>query len=282
MLLIKSLMKTFCCSLILLAATCAFAQKPAVTTTPVAPPPQTGPTAAENENAAKARHVLDQMIKALGGDAYMSYTTIQSTGRSYRFWHGEPSGTGAIFWRFWEYPDKDRMELTKQRDWIIIYRGDQAWEKTFRGTAALEPDDLKEYLETRAYSNEYVLRQWLKAPGTSLFYDGTTIAEQHPAEKVTIMDAQNRAVSYYINSDTHLPIKKTYSVRDPQTKDRDDVEEVYDNYRLLQGIQTPLSWTWNRNGQMHRQRFLNTVTYNAPLADTLFQPGPVNYNPKKK
>ena len=275
-------MRTFFCSLVLLAATCALAQKPAVTTTPVAPPPQTGPTAAENENAAKARQVLDQMIRALGGDAYMSYTTMTVTGRSYRFWHGEPSGTGVIFWRYWEYPDKDRMELTKQRDWIIIYKGDQAWERTFRGTAQLDPDDLKEYLETRAYSSEYVLRQWLKAAGTSLFYDGATIAEQKPAEKVTIMDAQNRAVSYYIDSNTHLPIKKTYTVRDPQTKDRDDVEEVYDNYRLLQGIQTPLSWTWNRNGQMHRQRFLNTVTYNAPLADTLFQPGAVNYNPKKK
>jgi hypothetical protein len=275
-------MRTLFCSLVLLASTCALAQKPAVVTTPVAPPPQTGPTAAENENSAKARQVLDRMIRALGGDAYMSYTTMTETGRSYRFWHGEPAGTGVVFWRFWEYPDKDRMELTKQRDWIIIYKGDGAWEKTFRGTAKLDPDDLKEYLETRSYSNEYVLRQWLKAPGTSLFYDGATIAEQRPAEKVTIMDAQNRAVSYFIDSNTHLPIKKSYTVRDPQTKDRDDVEEVYDNYRLIQGIQTPLSWTWNRNGQMHRQRFLNTVSYNAPFAATLFQPDAVNYNPKKK
>lgn len=276
-------MKKLLCSLLLLAATCAFAQKPAVTTTPVEPPPPpTGPTAAENENSAQARKVLDQMIRALGGNAYLSYTTRSETGRTYRFFHGEPSGTGVVFWRFWQYPDKDRMELTKQRDWIVIYNGNEGFEKTFRGTAKLDPEDLKQYLEIRAYSNEYVLRQWLKAPGTTLFYDGSTIAEQKPADKVTIMDAQNRGVTYYISSETHLPLKKTWTIRDPQTRDRDQMEEIYDNYRLMEGIQTPLSWTWMRNGQMHRQRFLNTVTYNTAFTDAMFAPGPLNYDKTKK
>src|SRR5207237_6148839 len=170
------------------------------------------------------------------------------------------AGTGVQFWRYWKYPDKDRIELTKQRDWYVVYNGDQAWETTYRGTALLDRDDLKEYLQRREYSNEYVLRRWLKAPGTALFYEGATIAEQKPAEKVTIMDAQNRSVSYFIASDSHLLIKKTFTVRDPATGERTEESEVYDNYRLLQGIQSPLSWTWFRNGEMYRQRFLNTVT----------------------
>jgi hypothetical protein len=281
-------MKRLFGSLLILAAACALAQeKPPVVNTPVEPPrqatnPPAAPVQTDNENARHARELLDQMIHALGGDAYLTYSTRNEVGRSFRFFHGEPSGTGVQYWRFWKYPDMDRMEMTKQRDWIVIYKGDHAWEMTFRGTANMDPDELKLYLLGREYSNEWVLRRWLNAPGTSLFYDGQTIAEQRPAEKVTVMDAQNRGVSYFISTDTHLPVKKSYNVRDPKTGDRDEWSETYDNYRLIQGIQTPLSWTWYRNDQMTRQRFLNTVSYNAALPDSDFDAGPVNYNPLKK
>jgi hypothetical protein len=274
-------MKRLFCSLLLATATGAYAQKPAVTTTPVAPPPAAS-IPVDDANARQARALLDQMLRALGGDAYLNYQTREETGRHYRFYQGESKGTGLLFWRYWRYPDKDRMELTKQRDWIVIHNGDQAWETTFRGTTTLDPEDLKEYLRGREFSNEYVLRRWLKAPGTVLFYDGATLAEQKPADKVTILDAQNRAVSYYISSETHLPIKKSYTLRDPETRERYEEEEIYDNYRLMQGIQTPLSWTWLRNKEMRRQRFLNTVTYNTPIPDARFEAGPLNYDRKKK
>ena len=276
-------MRRICCSLVLLAAS-ALAQKPAVVTTPPPTPPPVATTGAalnDNENSKQAKALLDQMLRVLGGDAYLNYQTREDVGRTYRFYHGNPSGTGVQFWRYWQFPDKDRMELTKQRDWIVIYNGDQAWETTYKGTTTLAEDDLKEYLQRREYSNEYVLRRWLKAPGTSLFYEGATIAESKPADKVTIMDAQNRAVSYYINRESHLPIKKSYTVRD-ETGERTAEDEVYDNYRLLQGIQSPLSWTWFRNGEMYRQRFLNTVTYNTPQPAARFTAGPINYNPLKK
>lgn len=273
-------MRRVLCSLLLLAAT-TFAQKPAVVSAPSKPAPaNTIPNNSENARHAKA--LLDQMVRALGGDAYLTYQTREEVGRTYRFYHGNPSGTGVQFWRTWKYPDKDRMELTKQRDWIVIYNGDQAWEKTFRGTTVLDPDDLKDYLSRREFSNEYILRRWLKAPGTALFYDGATIAEQKPVDQITIMDAQNRGVTFYISSDSHLPIKKSYTLRDPGTGDRTEIDEVYDNYRLIQGIQSPLSWTWSANGEMTRQRFLNTVSYNTPVADAQFDAGPLHYDPKKK
>ena len=278
--LMKSPMRKLLGSLLLVAAT-AFAQKPAVVSAP-APPAPANTIPNDSENARHARKLLDQMLRALGGDAYLTYQTRTEVGRTYRFYHGNPVGAGVQFWRTWKYPDRDRMELTKQRDWIVIYKGDQAWETTFRGTTVLDKDDLKDYLLRREYSNEYVLRRWLKAPGTAFFYDGATLAEQKPAEQITIMDAQNRGVTFYIASDSHLPIKKSYTLRDPATGDRTQVDEIYDNYRLIQGIQSPLNWTWSANGEMTRQRFLNTVTYNAPVADTQFDAGPLHYDPKKK
>jgi len=274
-------MRRLLCSLLLLAAT-APAQKPAVTSSAPPAPPVSVPLPIDDENARQAKALLDRMLNALGGGRYLTYAARSESGRTYRFYKGQPAGVGVQFWRFWRYPDKDRMEMFKKRDWIVLYSGDNAWERTFRGTRELDRDDLKAYLRHRPYSNEYVFRQWLKAPGAVLFYDGATVAERKPAEKITIMDAQNRSVSFFIDPTTNLPIKKTYTLRDPETRERSDEEEIYDNYRLIQGIQTPLSWTWKRDDEMVRQRFLNTVTYDPPMADSLFQPGPLDYDWRKK
>ena len=57
----------------------------------------------------KALQILNDMIKALGGDAYLNVRDTKTEGRAYSFYHGQPSGQGLVFWRFWEWPDKDRV-----------------------------------------------------------------------------------------------------------------------------------------------------------------------------
>ena len=57
--------------------------------------------------------MLDKMIAALGGQAYLTYKTRTDSGRSYGFYKGDPNSIGTPFWRFYKYPDKDRIELTK-------------------------------------------------------------------------------------------------------------------------------------------------------------------------
>ena len=46
---------------------------------------------------------------------------------------------GTVYFRYWEWPDKERIELTKQRDIADLYIGDQATEITFRGGQPLDP-----------------------------------------------------------------------------------------------------------------------------------------------
>jgi hypothetical protein len=241
---------------------------------PVMPPDHPAPPpvkqAPDDPGAAKARRLIDQMIEALGGNAYMSYTDMEQSGRTYGFFHGEPSGTGTVFWRMWKWPDKERVELTKQRDWIIIHNGDQASEITFRG---VQPEDKKaseDFFRRRYYSLEVVLRTWLNQPGVALFYEGLASANRRPADQVTIMNANNEGLTIYIDQNTHLPAKKTFTWRDPETRDRVDESELYDNYKQVQGIMTPLSVTRMENDQNTNQRFITTVTYNQGLPDSLF------------
>ncbi len=231
-------------------------------------------------NAKKARAVLDQAIQALGGQAYLNIQDMRQEGRTYGFYHGVPNGEGALFWRFWKYPDKDRVELTKQRDWIVIHNGDVGLETTYRGTRAEDPADLAQFLHRRMFSLEFVLRRWINQPGVALFYDGTTLAERKQVEQVTIMNAKNEAVTLFIDTHTHLPVKKTYTVRDPASREHDEEGEVYDNYRPEQGINTPHSVARSHNGELVSERFIRTVTYNSGLADSLFTAN-INYDPNK-
>src|SRR5664279_2416789 len=109
-------------ALALVVAAFCVAQEAAPQATPAAwPTAQFAATAAKDPGVQKAKQILEDMIRALGGDGYLTLRDMKVEGRSYAFYHGRPSGLGVVYWRFWEWPDKDRIELTKQRDVIELY-----------------------------------------------------------------------------------------------------------------------------------------------------------------
>ena len=235
----------------------------------------------DQANAKKARELLDQMVKALGGQAYLDMQDMLQEGRTYSFHHGEPTSAGVLFWRFYRYPDKERVEVTKQRDVAYVFNGDKGYEITYKGTTEQDPKQVGEFLRRRAHSLDWVVRKWLKDPNVALFYDGAAVAAEKPAEQVTIM-RQDDSVTLYLDTNTHLPIKKSYSWRDPMDKLRNTEDEIYDNYRPTQGIMTPFSITRFSNEEMSNQRFLNTVRYNSNLNDSMFEASVRNDLPKRR
>jgi len=252
-------MKNLVVLLVLSAA--ALAQSPAAS--------QSSPV--DQENANKAKALIQQMIEALGGEDYMNIRDISQEGRTYSLHHGEAEGAGILFWRFYKYPDEERVELTKKRDVIEIFRGNEGFETTYKGTRQQDPKVLNDYIRRRHYALDQVLREWLKEPGIAFFYEGSTVAAQKDTQQVTIMNSRNEGVTLNIDSNTHLPVKKTFSWRDPTDKERNIEDEVYDNYRDVAGIMTPYSVSRLYNGEMSNQRFLHNVEYNKGLADSMFQ-----------
>ena len=245
------------------------------------PTAQYAATAAKDPGVKKAKQILDDMIRALGGDAYLTLRDMKVEGRSYAFYQGRPSGLGVVYWRFWEWPDKDRMELTKQRDVVELYLGDKGYEITYKGTATQDPKLLAEYLRRRDHSLEVVIRTWLAAPGSMILYEGTAIVEQTLADKVTILTASNDSVTLAVDPRTHLPLKKTYSWRDPLDRQFDEEAEIFGNYRMVQGINTPYSTVRMQNGDMSGQRFINSVSYNNGFDPVMFQTKGITYNQPK-
>jgi len=235
-----------------------------------AAPATSSPISTDQENAAKAKQLIQQAIQTLGGEAYLTWRTQTSQGRSYSFHHGEPNSLGTLFWRFREYPNKDRLELTKHRDVFEIFNGDNGWDVTFQGVRKLEGDEIQPYLRRRHYALDGVLREWINQPGVAFFYEGQRVAAQKQTEQVTIMNAKNEAVTLNFDINTHLPVRKTFSWRDPTDKERNVEEEIYDNYRNVQGIITPFDVTRTYNGEMSAQSFLTNASYNETLSPDLF------------
>jgi hypothetical protein len=232
------------------------------------------------ENVRKARALIDQAIQALGGQAYLNLRDMQQEGRTYSFYHGRPTSNGVLFWRFTEYPDKERIEVTKQRDVAYLYIGDKGYELTYKGPHPVEKNDLEDYLRRRRLSLDTVLRAWTNDPSVALFYDGNALAGNLPAQRITLINAKNEAVSLFFDIETHLPIKKSYVWRDPVDKERNIEEEIYDNYRQVQGVMVPWGFTRYFNGDMQSQRFASGVHVNQGLNPAMFDPNS-GYDPNK-
>ena len=234
----------------------------------------------DQENAHKAKSAIDQAITALGGQTYLTIRDREQQGRGYGFHHGRPSGGGDVFWSFTEFPDRERVELTKERDIAELYVGNKGYEITYKGPRPIEQKDLDDYLRRRRFSLDTVLRTWVNDPAVVLLFEGLAVAAQHPAVQVTLINAQNESITLYFDSDTHLPVKKSFSWRDPVDKQKNLEEEVYENYRAVSGIMAPYNVTRYFNGDMTSQRFLNSVTINLGLDQAMFEPNS-GYNPNK-
>ncbi|MBZ5550248.1 MAG: hypothetical protein LAO22_20205 [Acidobacteriia bacterium] len=252
----------------------------------------------DSDNAHKARALLDQAIQALGGQAYLTYQNKGEQGRYYPLYHGRTNTAGIAYNYYIQYPDKDRFEvihlqayhffifdvnnvqLKDKSDIVVIHNGLKGYETTYKGTAAQDPEDLANYLRRRQHSLEWVFRKWSSDPGVALFSDGVAVVDAKATDQVTLLNSQNDSVTVYLDQNTHLPIKASFSWRDPTDKQKNTEEEIYDLYKPVDGIMTPHSITRNFNGEMSMQRFINTVKYNLKLPESTFE-ATVNYDPKQ-
>lgn len=281
-------MKQFFPILVLVCSGCCYAwqqqpQRPAAQSPSQASPDTSKSAPAispDQENARKAKATVEQGIHALGGQTYLTIRDREQQGRGYSFHHGRPNGEGALFWSFTEFPDKERVEITKERDIAELYVGNKGWEITYKGPHPIEQKDLDDYLRRRHFSLDAVLRTWIDDPGVVLLYIGMAVAAQHPATQVTLINAQNESVDLYFDNDTHLPVKKAFSWRDPVDRQKNLEEEIYENYRPVSGVMCPYNLTRYFNGDMASQRFLNSVTINQGLDEAMFDPKS-GYNPNK-
>lgn len=129
------------------------------------------------KNAAQARAALDAMVQAMGGQAWLDIKNKEIEGHVAAFYQGNPDVGTTQTYEYHQWPDHDRIDVTKHRDVVEFYIGREGWEVTYRGKKAMDSDQtgkeaLDDYLRRRDHSIETVVKEWLKDPNTILIYEG--------------------------------------------------------------------------------------------------------------
>lgn len=217
------------------------------------------------KNAKQAHDVLDRMVEAMGGQAWLEIKNRTEHGHVAGFFHGQPDvGTTEIL-EFHSWPDKDRIDVTKHRDYLQFFLGREGWEVTYRGKKAIPQEQLDDFLRRRDHSIEMAVKVWLKDPKTILVYEGQHLAERHLADQVTLISPENEAITILVDTQTHLPLRRSFQWRDPTYHDKNTDTEEYDDYHLMGGFPTPLRISRGRNEETTRQFYVDWVKYNQDL-----------------
>ena len=136
---------------------------------------------------------------------------------------------------------------------------------TYRGKKALPQKDLDDFLRDRAHSIETAVKVWMKDPKTILIYEGPRMVERHLGIQVSLVAANNDALTIVMDNDTHLPLRREYQYRDPVYHDLDTETEEYDDYHTVDGFPTAFTLTRIKNGETTQQLYLVRVRYNQNL-----------------
>jgi hypothetical protein len=217
------------------------------------------------KNAQQARVLIDAMVKALGGQAWLEMKNQMRHGHLAAFFQGRPEPGTTEYWDFHEWPSHDRIEVTKHRDVLQLYLDRAGWEVTYKGKKALPDEITSDYLRRRDHSVETAVKLWLKNPNTILIYEGKHMASRHLCDQVTLISAENESVTILTDDTTHLPLRRVFQWRDPVYHDKNTDAEDYDDYHTFQGLPTAMRITRYKNDEIFRQYYIDQVVYNQPL-----------------
>jgi len=232
----------------------------------------------------RGRELISEMVTALGGQAWLDRQNVQEQGRFATFFQGQPNGIITEFKLTRQFAGPNRpaamrvVFLTergmilpgKKIDVVQIWTNGTGSEVTYKGKTTLPKDQVEDFYRSRAHSIEAVVRDWIKAPGVMIMDDGTSMVGRRMADKISILTADNDAVTLELDTNTHLPLRRTFQWRNTTYKDYDTDAEEYEDYHTIQGLPTPFTTTLYHNGEMASQTFLVDVKYNTDLPPDTF------------
>jgi len=241
--------------------------------------------------AERGKRVVDQALKALGGDAYLHMEDRLESGRAYSFYREQLSGLSLakIYTRYLtpapgQLSVRERQAFGKDESNAVLFNENGAWEITFRGARPLADQRYDAYKDSTLRNVFYILRQRLKEPGLTFYSQGSDLYMNQPVEIVDITDADNRTVTVYFNQSTKLPIRQVFKRRNPEFKDFDEEVTVFSKYRDVGGgVMWPMDMRRERNGEKIYEIFSDSVEINKGLRDDLFTlPANLKILPKAK
>jgi hypothetical protein len=243
------------------------------------------------QSAAKAKAVLQQVIAALGGRAYLDVRDSDCEGRIAQFESSGGLAGSAPFHDQWLLPDKNRVEyISKGMNTILgtligldggpfimhggvlvtVYAGDQGWMLDQAGVSD-QPEDLgKNFAEQVKSGMNNMLRSRMNEDGVELRYAGTDLVDLKEVEWIEFSDRDHRALRLGVEKFTHLPLLWVVTRRDPETREQTEIVTSYAQFLPVDGVKTPLNISRAQNGRQVSQTYLKSCKYNTNLSQQLF------------
>jgi hypothetical protein len=247
--------------------------------------------AAAETPAERGKRVVDEALRALGGDAFLHMQDRVESGRGYGFYREELSGLAVvkIYTRYLapvpgQIAVRERDAQGKNEDSVVLFTENGAWEVTWRGARPLTDLRYNNYKDGTLRNIFYILRQRLDEPGLAFYSRGMDMYENRPVEIVDITDAANRTVTVYFDQLTKLPTRQAFKRRNPEYKDFDTEVTIFSKFRDVGGgVRWPCATVRERNGEKILEVYSDSIEINHGLKDDLFAlPGNLKVLPQEK
>lgn len=225
------------------------------------------------KNVQRGAELIKQVVQARGGERFLNFNSIMSTGTYTPFQKGMSQiPTQFVDWIV--YPDKERTEFgkgKKKNRRIQVNVGKTGW--VYDGDAETLKDQtdkqIEEHLDGLEFDIDRLLRAAAKGDGVEIGFAGRE--ETRPGERadaVAIRLKSDRTAYLLLDSQTHLPISLSYE----KTEDGALVKQEtrYNQYVDYDGVKFPNIVDFFRDSvQMGRVNY-QLIKLNAPANDELF------------
>jgi hypothetical protein len=217
-----------------------------------------------------AQQIMDRVIQALGGEAYLGVRDISRRGRLYGFDRGQLASPGDRFLDLVKFPDREWLEIGKKRNLVNLNNGEEGWELDRQGIRDMAPEQIQAFQEANKRDPEYLFRFRLQQERFQLYYLGREIVDNRRVEIVELVDPDNESLKLYVDARTALPLQLRYRRRDPMSGERVEEIERYGKYVSVQGVETPMQISRERAGRRTFEVFFTEVQYNTGLPEGQF------------
>ena len=242
-------------------------QRPPAPRTP-GPNGSNEPTDPNDPGVQAARKLLAAVVEAKGGLAALKAvrTVVAEAETTFQLDQGAvPSATTTYV----VYPDRFRVDAMVGKDRVVqVYNAGAAWQQDPGGVREA-PAPLRAEFEASVHRDTI--------PMLIAAAEGRLLVRPQPAEKardgrlvnaIEISGVQLKPVTLFID-DKMLIAGQSFSTLGPSNQPI-VTEEVFSDYRLVDGVRVPFEARLLQNGRPILTRTLKSVRFNSPVADTLF------------
>ena len=225
------------------------------------------------KNVQRGAELIKQAVQARGGERFLKFTNIMSSGIYTPFQKGL-SQIPIPFIDWVIYPDKERTEFgkgKKKNRRIQVNVGKTGW--VYDGDAETLKDQtdkqIEEHLEGLDFDIDRLLRAAAKGDGVEIGFAGRE--ETRPGERadaIAIRFKSDRTAYLLLDSQTHLPMSMSYE----KTEDGGLVKQEtrYNQYVDYDGVKFPNIVDFIRDNVQTGRVNIESIKLNTQISDELF------------